>query len=147
MINVKCEMLSVKLAFLPTPFIYKDLNFCRWTVNLSDSFNYLLRKLDRQMFFWVEEHGGADAVFAVGAMEHIYVDATLATTPERLVIGQVGESNWKITQLGVHLHDSRTGSQRENLGMRPSLSGERKGQVLDALCQSQTTEVWVNDQT
>ncbi len=99
------------------------------------------------MFLWVEEHGGADAVFAVGAMEDIHVDATFATTPERLVIGQVGESNWKITQLGVHLHDSRAGSQRENLGMRPSLSGERKGQVLDALCQSQTTEVWVNDQT
>ena len=62
--------------------IYKDLNFCRWTVNLSDSLNHLLRKLDRQMLLWVEEHGGADAVFAVGAMEDIHVDATLATTPE-----------------------------------------------------------------
>ena len=61
---------------------FRISNFCRWTVNLSDSLNYLLRKLDRQMFFWVEEHGGADAVFAVGAMEHIYVDATLAATPE-----------------------------------------------------------------
>ena len=99
------------------------------------------------MFLWVEEHGGADAVFAVGTMEDIYVDATLATTPERLVIGQVGEGNRKIPQLGVHLHDSRTGCQRENLGMRPSLSGECKGQVLDTLSQSQTTEVWVNDQT
>ena len=28
-----------------------------------------------------------------------------------------------------------------------SLSGKRKGQVLDTLSQSQTTEVWVNDQT
>lgn len=62
--------------------IYKDLNFCRWTVNLSDSLNHFLWKLDRQMFLWVEEHGGADAVFAVGTMEDIHVDATLATTPE-----------------------------------------------------------------
>ena len=62
--------------------IYKDLNFCRWTVNLTDSLNYLLRKLDRQMLLWVEEHGGADAVFAVGTMEDIHIDATLATTPE-----------------------------------------------------------------
>ena len=75
-------MLNVELVFLPTPFIYKDLNFCRWTVNLSDSLNHLLRKLDRQMLLRVEEHGGADAVFAVGTMEHIYVDAALAATPE-----------------------------------------------------------------
>ena len=71
------------MAFLPTPyFIYKDLDFCRWTVNLADSLNHFLRKLDRQMLLWVEEHGGADAVFAVGTMEDIHVDATLATTPE-----------------------------------------------------------------
>ena len=85
------------------------------------------------MLLWVEEHGGADAVFAVGTMEDIHIDATLTTTPERLVIGQVGKGYGKVAQLGVHLHDSRTGCQRENLGMRPSLSGERKGQVLDTL--------------
>ncbi len=33
--------------------------------------NHFLRKLDRQMLLWVEEHGGADAVFAVGTMEDI----------------------------------------------------------------------------
>ena len=79
-------MLNVELAFLLMPvsytLLYRDLNFCRWTVNLTDSLNHLLWKLDRQMFFWIEEHGGTDAVFAVGTMEHIYIDAALATTPE-----------------------------------------------------------------
>ena len=99
------------------------------------------------MLLWVEEHGGADPVFAVGTMEDIYVDETLATTPARLVIGPIGEGKRKIKKLGLNLHDSRTGCQREKLGIRPSLSGERKGQVLDAFSQSHTTEVWVYDQT
>ena len=47
------------------------------------------------MLLWVEEHGGADAVFAVGTMEDIHVDATLATTPEWLIIGQVGYNKYE----------------------------------------------------
>ena len=133
---------------MPVPIIIGlCFKLAAWTVNLLDSLYHFLRKFDRQMLLWVEEHGGADAILAVGAMENIHVDTTLATTPEGLIVGQVGEGDREITQLGVHLHYSRTGCQRENLGMRPSLSGERKGEVLDALCQSDASEVWVNDQT
>ena len=85
-----------------------DLNLCRWTVNLADSLYHVLRKFDRKMLLWVEEHGSTDAVFAIGTMEDIHVDATLATTPERLIIGEVGEGDRKIAQLGVHFHHSRT---------------------------------------
>ena len=81
-------MLSVKLAFLLMPVIilYSIRTLCfklaAWTVYLADSFYYLLWEFDRQVLLWVEEHGGADAILAVGTVEHIHVDATLATTPE-----------------------------------------------------------------
>ena len=88
--------------------IYKDLNLCRWTVNLADSLYHVLRKFDRKMFFWVEEHGSADAVFAIGTMEDIYIDTTLTTAPERFVISKIGEGDRKISQLGIHFHHSRT---------------------------------------
>jgi len=145
------RLLLSYLPFLSNVLIPNKIILCfklaAWTVYLADSFYHFLRKLDRQVLLWVEEHGGADAILAVGAVEHIHIDAALATTPEGLIVGQVGEGDREITQLGVHLHHSRTGCQREDLGMRPSLSGERKGKVLDTFCQSDASEVWVNDQT
>ena len=127
--------------------INKDLNFCRWTVNLSDSFNNLLWKFYRQMLFRVEEHGGADAIFAVCAMKHIYIYTTFAATPERLVVCKVGKCNRQISQLSVHFHHGRARGEREYLSMWPSLSGKCECEVLDTLCQSDTSEVWVNYQS
>ena len=103
---------------------------------MTDASQHILGYLCRQMLFWIEQHAGADAVFAVGAMEHVDVDATLAALPESLVIGQFGKRDRLITQFGVHLHHGSTAGQRENLGMRPSDASQRERHVLDALGQS-----------
>ena len=84
------------------------------------SVKHVLRYLCRQMLFGVVEHGGADAILAVGAMEHIHVDTSLASTPESLVVGEVGKSHRLIPQLRVHRHHGCTARQTEYLGMRPA---------------------------
>ena len=56
-----------------------------------DPFQNLRGQLCRQMFLGVVEHGGADAVAPVGAVENINIDASLASAPERLVVGEVVE--------------------------------------------------------
>ena len=51
------------------------------------SFYHFLWQLGGQMVFGVEEHGGANAILAVGAVKHVNVDATFTTAPESLVVG------------------------------------------------------------
>jgi hypothetical protein len=113
----------------------------------SDSLHDLFWYTCRQLLFRVKEHGGADAVAAVGAVEDVAVDAALTSPPEALVIGEVVEGHGKIPQLCVHLHHRRPAGQREDLGMGPSDACEGEGEVLDALGDSHSSEVGMNDQS
>ena len=77
----------------------------------SDSLHDLFWYACRQLLFRIEEHGGADAVAAVGAVEDVAVDASLAASPEALVVGEVVEGHRKVSQLRVHLHHCRAAGQ------------------------------------
>ena len=99
------------------------------------------------MFLRIVEHSGADAILATGALEHVYIDAALASAPESLVVGEVGKRHGMIAQLGVHRHNGSSAREREYLGMRPTGAGEREGEVLDALCHTQSAELRVDDKT
>ena len=57
------------------------------------------------MFLRIVEHSGADAILATGALEHVYIDAALASAPESFVVGEVGKRHGMIAQLGVHHHN------------------------------------------
>jgi len=58
-------------------------------------FHFLLR---------IEQHGRADAVTAVGSVEHINVDATLTTAPKGVIVGQFLKGYRPIAQLCIHFH-------------------------------------------
>ena len=88
------------------------------------------------MLLGVEQHAGADTVFAVGAVQHVDVDAAFAAAPEGLVVGQLGKSDGLVAQLGVHGHDGGTAGQREYLGVWPADAGQGERHVLDALGQA-----------
>ena len=60
---------------------------------MFDSFYDILWDFCRKMFFWVVEHGGADAVLTASAMQHVDIDATLTTLPKSLVFSEVGEGH------------------------------------------------------
>ena len=81
-----------------------DLNLCRWTVNLADSLYHVLRKFDRKMLLWVEEHGSTDAVFAIGTMEDIYIDATLTTAQNVSQLSSKTEQKTLTKATNVHAH-------------------------------------------
>ena len=99
------------------------------------------------MLLGVVEHSGADAVFAVSAMQHIYIDASLAAAPKGLVIGEVSESYRLITQLCVHRHHCSSARQTEYLGVWPTCACESERHVLDFLGHSQSSEIRMNDET
>ena len=96
-----------------------------------------------QMLFRVVEHGSADAVFAISAVQHIDIDATLASTPESLVVCKISEGDRLISQLSIHGHYGRSAGERENFGMWPSSSCQSERHVLDFLSNAKMTIVWM----
>lgn len=105
------------------------------------SLYHFLGETHWQMLGRVEEHGGAYAILAVGAVENVGIDATLASTPKRLVVGEILECNGQITELSVHLHHGRATRQRENLGMRPTYTRQGEGDVFYFLGKPQAAIV------
>ena len=91
------------------------------------------------MLFRVVEHGSADAVFAISAVQHIDIDATLASTPESLVVCKISEGDRVISQLSIHGHYGRSAGERENFGMWPSSSCQSERHVLDFLINAKMT--------
>ena len=99
------------------------------------------------MLFGVEEHGSAYAVVAVGATQYVDILASVASVPERVVVGELGKCHRFVAQLGVHGHHSSTACQREYLRIGPSGAGKRESEVLDFLCYATPAEVGMNNQT
>ena len=85
------------------------------------SLQHFLCEFGWQVFFWIIEHTRANAILAARALEHIHINATLASTPKSLVVGKVGEGYGMITQLGIHSHNGGSTGQGEYLGVRLSL--------------------------
>ena len=112
---------------------------------MTDTSQYLIRYLGRQMLCGVIEHCSADAVFTACAMQYVNIHASLTALPKCFVVSQVGKGHGLVAQLGVHRHHCRSASQREYFGVRPTGACQSKCHVLDALGQSQTAEVWMND--
>ena len=99
------------------------------------------------MLFGIVEHGGADAVFAVGTFEHIHIDTSLAAAPECFVVGKVCKSHRLIPQLGVHGHHCSTAGEAEYLGMGPSGACQGECHVLDVLRHPPAAEVRVYNES
>ena len=95
--------------------------------------HHFIGNLGRQVLCGVIEHGCADAVLPIRAMQHVDIDASLTAAPESLVISEVGERDGLVAQLGVHGHNGSTTRQREDLGMRPACASQGERHVLDAL--------------
>ena len=94
----------------------------------------------------VVEHGRADAELAVLGHQDVVVDATFASLPEGLVVGQLVEGDGHISQLGIHFHDGSTRSQTKNLGVRPAHTGQLEGHLLDSFGNAQSSKVGMHDQ-
>ena len=98
------------------------------------------------MLLWVPEHAGAHAELALLQFQYVVVYATLASTPESLIIGQLVETYGHIAQVGVHLHHGITAGQGEYLGMWPAQTGQSECIVLDVACHTQPLIVGVHNQ-
>ena len=75
------------------------------------------------------------------------VDASLTAVPKGIVVGKLIEADWHITESRIHFHHGIAAGQAEYLGMRPAKTSQRKGVVLDALCNAEALIIWVNNQT
>ena len=95
----------------------------------------------------VEQHGRAEAIFPIFALQNRVVDAAGATVPELIVIGQFRIGNRVIAQFVIDLHHGQTGSQSEEFRTFELLERQEEGQGLDRLGEAQLTELGIDDQT
>lgn len=95
----------------------------------------------------VKQHGGAEAVFVLFALENREVDATFAPFPEGFVVGQFAEDHGSVSEFVVDLHDGETGGQSEEFCPRELDQREEEGFGFNSFGQPQLAEFRIDNES
>ena len=66
---------------------------------------------------------------------------------KKFIVGEVGKGHGLVAQVCVHRHNGSSAGEREYLSMWPAHSCEREGEVFDAFCHSEASEIGVYDES
>src|SRR5688500_12159750 len=82
------------------------------------------------MILGIIKHGGAKTVLSFFAHEDLIVNATFASTPERIVLSKLRVRNGLVTEVRVDLHYCQPRCEAKYLRLREFFSAEFKNFLL-----------------
>ena len=94
----------------------------------------------------IVKHGRAEAVFALFAHQNIVIDATFATGPESIVVGEFGVGDGFVAEFGVDFHDRQARGESKNLGLWVFGATEVKNAAFDEFGHTAFAEMRRNDE-
>jgi hypothetical protein len=108
----------------------------------------ILRGLLRLIvIFRIIEHRGTHTVLPFLAHQDLIVHTTLATSPESIILRQLGIGHRFIPYFGIDLHDGQTRREPKDLGLRIRRTAKFEDLLLDHLGQPALAERRRDDQT